>query len=151
MKKLTIVKLDHQGREVDRYWGEVLSHTDSKIVLETHFAGDEINVGGIVLREGDSFHETFYFRRWYNIFEIYDGGTGQIKGWYCNVCHPAAMDGDAVSYRDLALDLLVFPDGKQIVLDEDEFEDLQIPIRVKNDALAALRELQTKFKREEAG
>jgi len=151
MKKLTIVKLDYQGREVTRYPGEVLSHTHSKIVLETHFAGDDIDVAGLVLRVGDSFHETFYFRRWYNIFEIYDGGTKRIKGWYCNVGYPAEMDGDVVSYRDLALDLLVFPDGKQIVLDEDEFEDLPIPLKVKKDAIAALRELQVKFKREGAG
>ena len=55
------------------------------------------------------------------------------------------MDGGVVSYRDLALDLLVFPDGKQIVLDEDEFEALQIPQADKDEAIAALRELQLKF------
>jgi predicted RNA-binding protein associated with RNAse of E/G family len=61
------------------------------------------------------------------------------------------MDGDVVSYRDLALDLLVFPDGKQIVLDEDEFEVLQIPQADKENAVAALRELQFKFKEEGSG
>jgi predicted RNA-binding protein associated with RNAse of E/G family len=151
MKKVTIVKLDHQGHEVTRYPGEVLSHTDSKIVLETHFTGDDIDVGGLALCRGDGLNETYYFRRWYNIFEVYDGGTGQIKGWYCNVGYPAEMDGDVVSYRDLALDLVVFPDGKQIVLDEDEFEDLHIPQADKDEALTALGELQLKFEKKGAG
>jgi hypothetical protein len=142
------VKLDHQGCEVTRYPGEVLLHTEEKIVLETHFMGEDIDIGGIVLHVGVSFHESFYFRRWYNIFEIYEGDTDKIKGWYCNVSYPVEMKGEEVYYRDLALDLLVFPDGKQVVLDEDEFEDLQIPEADKDKAMAALRELQEKFKKE---
>ncbi len=36
------------------------------------------------------------------------------------------LDGDCLSYVDLALDLLVFPDGRQFVLDEDEFLKLDL-------------------------
>jgi hypothetical protein len=151
MKKLTIVKLDHQGREVACYPGEVLVHTRSEITLKTHYTGDDIDFHGLALCPGDRLHETFYFRRWYNIFEVYDGDTEQLKGWYCNIGYPAEINGDRVSYRDLALDLLVFLDGRQIVLDEDEFEALIIPQADKEEALAALRELQIKFKREGAG
>jgi hypothetical protein len=148
MKILTVVKLDHQGREVNRYPGKFLLHTEEKIVLETHFNGEDIDVGGIVFHVGVSFHESYYFRRWYNIFKIYERDNGQIKGWYCNVSYPVEMNGDEVCYRDLAIDLLVFPDGRQIVLDEDEFEEIQIPKADKDKAMAALRELQVKFKKE---
>jgi predicted RNA-binding protein associated with RNAse of E/G family len=146
MGKLTVIKLDHQGNEVTRYPGEVLLPTGSKIVLKTYFAGNDIDVGGLALCNGDRLHETFYFQRWYNIFEVYDGDAGQVKGWYCNVGYPAEMDGNILSYRDLALDLVVLPDGRQIVLDEDEFEDLHIPTADKENAISALRELQVKFK-----
>jgi predicted RNA-binding protein associated with RNAse of E/G family len=151
MKNLTIIKLDHQGNEVTRYPGEILLLTGSKVVLKTYFAGNDIDVGGLVLRNGDRLHETFYFQRWYNIFEVYDGDAGQVKGWYCNIGYPAEMDGKILSYRDLALDLLVFPDGKQIILDEDEFEDLNFPLADKENAISALQELQVKFRQDGVG
>jgi predicted RNA-binding protein associated with RNAse of E/G family len=151
MKNLTIIKLDHQGNEVTRYPGEILLLTGSKVVLKTYFAGNDIDVGGLVLRNGDRLHETFYFQRWYNIFEVYDGDAGQVKGWYCNIGYPAEMDGKILSYRDLALDLLVFPDGKQIILDEDEFEDLHFPLADKENAISALQELQVKFRQDGVG
>jgi predicted RNA-binding protein associated with RNAse of E/G family len=151
MRKLTVIKLDHQGKEVTRYPGEVLMLTGSKIVLKTYFAGIDIDVGGLTLCNGDRLHETFYCQRWYNIFEVYDGDTSQVKGWYCNVGYPAEMDGNILSYRDLALDHLVFPDGRQMVLDEDEFEVLHIPMTDKENAISALQELQVKFRPDGVG
>jgi len=50
-----------------------------------------------------------------------------------------------VAYRDLALDLLVYPDGSQLILDEDEFAVLQVPDEEKAKALAALEELKIIF------
>ena len=67
----------------------------------------------------------YYTDRWYNIFEIYDRDDGQIKGWYCNIGKPAVIEDGVVSYVDLALDLWVSADGKQTILDEDEFEELE--------------------------
>jgi hypothetical protein len=46
----------------------------------------------------------------------------------------------------LALDLLVFPDGRQIVLDEDEFNALPLSEAERQSALAALAELQALFR-----
>ena len=50
-----------------------------------------------------------------------------------------------ISYVDLALDLIVFPDGRQLVLDKDEFTSLEIPEHIRRNALSALTDLQTKF------
>lgn len=151
MKKITICKLDHQGKEVFRYGGKIQLLTEDKIVLETHFSAYDIEFHGMTFNEGDLFLETFYFHRWYNIYEIHDRENGCLKGWYCNVGYPAELDGDVVSYRDLALDLLVFPDGHQLVLDEDEFEVLPISSADRQSAISALKELQVKFKRVEGG
>ncbi len=65
-----------------------------------------------------------------------------IKGWYCNVCYPPEIVDGEIRYVDLALDLLVYPDGTQQVLDEDEFESLNLPPEVEEQALRALEELK---------
>jgi hypothetical protein len=51
-----------------------------------------------------------------------------------------------LAYDDLALDLLVYPDGRQLVLDEDEFQGITISTEERRCALKALRELRRLFK-----
>lgn len=98
------------------------------------------------LSAGDRFVETYYTNRWYNMFEIHAREDDHLRGWYCNISHPAEIDGNTLSYIDLALDLLVFPDGRQVVLDEDEFADLEISPKIRGQARQALTELQAMFR-----
>lgn len=90
--------------------------------------------------------EIYFNDRWYNIFEIHDREDDSLKAWYCNVTLPAEFENGTVSYVDMALDLLVFPDGRQLVLDEDEFEALHLDQSQQQNALAALEELKLIFK-----
>ena len=90
--------------------------------------------------------ETFYSDRWYNIFEIYDRDDGKLKGWYCNIGKPAVLEDGIVSYVDLALDLWVSADGKQTVLDEDEFEELELDDDTRQNALTGLEDLRQSLK-----
>jgi hypothetical protein len=94
------------------------------------------------LRRGDRFVESFYTDRWYNVFAVYDVETATFKGWYCNIARPAAIAPGGLTCEDLALDLLVFPDGRSIVLDVDEFEALSLTGEEQQHALSALEELQ---------
>ena len=100
----------------------------------------------LFLKTGDRFVEYYYSDRWYNIFAIHDRDDGKIKGWYCNIGQPAVIDDGIVSYVDLALDLWVSVDGKQTVLDEDEFEELKLNEELKTGALNGLDELKGLFK-----
>jgi protein associated with RNAse G/E len=50
-----------------------------------------------------------------------------------------------LSYVDLALDLWVAADGKQSILDEAEFNELDLDPETRRQALAALAELQAHF------
>jgi predicted RNA-binding protein associated with RNAse of E/G family len=102
----------------------------------------------MLFRKNDRFVEMYYSDRWYNIFEIHDREDDHLKGWYCNIGYPAEIEKQHVSYRDLALDLLVFPDGRQLVLDEDEFESLGLEPEVSQQAWHALEELQDQFKKQ---
>lgn len=142
---ITVSKLDINGRETWRYSGKILWSGETFVQLEALFDRDDAVFHGITLRRGDRFVEIFYSDRWYNIFEIYDREENVLKGWYCNIGLPAEIEDGRVSYRDLALDLLVFPDGRQLVLDEDEFAELELNDDQRRLARAALAELQALF------
>jgi protein associated with RNAse G/E len=146
MATITVIKRDFNGEETWRYSGELLELTDRRVVLEAIFDREDRLFYGMPLRMGDRFVETYYFDRWYNIYKVYSREEGSLRGWYCNIGSPAVMNGDTLSYIDLALDLLVFPDGRQVVLDEDEFALLPIPDDTREKAASALNELQTLFR-----
>lgn len=142
MDQITVVKRDINMHETWRYPGRILKHTESTITIEAFFNRPDMQFHEINLREGDRFIETFFTDQWFNIFAIYDLRTDHFKGLYCNVSYPAEIEDSEISYIDLALDLLVFPDGRQIVLDQDEFELLPISKEIKKRAETALQELK---------
>ena len=143
---IRVRKRNEHGQVTWEYTGEVLERGENFVRLEARFNRSDMPFQGIVLKLNDRFVETFYTERWYNIFEIHDRDDDSLKGWYCNVGHPAVWDEpDAISYRDLALDLWVTPAGAQTVLDEDEFEAADLDPATRARALEALGELQALF------
>jgi predicted RNA-binding protein associated with RNAse of E/G family len=145
MSPITVIKRNLQGKETWRYTGRELKRDKTSVQLEAHFSRPDIPFHGILLGKGDRFVETFYTDKWYNIFEIHDRDDDRLKGWYCNIGEPAVIKRDTVSYIDLALDLLVYPDGRQLVLDEDEFNALSLSPKVQAKAISALDSLQAIF------
>ncbi len=146
-EKLVVVKLNTQGDETWRYPAVLLQRTDQAALIEAHFNRDDLQFHGILLGRGDRFMEAYFTRRWFNIFEIHDRASDELKGWYCNVTRPAVFIDGRIEYVDLALDLLVYPDGKTLLLDEDEFEELELGAGERRRALAAADELQELFQR----
>lgn len=142
---MKILKKNLAGEVTWQYEGEVLRREENLIVIEARFNREDMPFQGITLKRGDRFVETFYNDRRYNIFEIHDREDDALKGWYCNIALPAVILADEVSYVDLALDLWVSSDGRQVVLDEDEFAALSLDEESKRSAYAALREVQRKF------
>jgi len=140
--KIVVIKKNPKLEEVWRYEGEIISKQKNEIRIEARFNRDDLPYYGVLLKRNDIFLETFFSDKWYNIFEIYDRDDHQLKGWYCNVCHPAVFDQNTITYIDLAIDLFVFTDGTQFVLDLDEFEDLNLDNQTKKEALIALEQLK---------
>jgi uncharacterized protein len=145
VEETIVVKCNIEGKETWRYPGEILRRDENSILLAAHFNRPDLLFHGMLLAEGDLFIEIYFTDHWFNIFEIHDRKDGSLKGWYCNVTRPAVFKDGQVSYIDLALDLLVFPDGKQIVLDEDEFIELKLNEQAQQNALAALEQLKQIF------
>lgn len=142
---IDVIKLNISGAETWRYRGEVIARRPEAVLLQALFDREYGDLHGISLNRGDRFVEAYYSGRWYNIFEIYDRENGRLKGWYCNVTMPAQISAQEIRYVDLALDLLVYPDGRQLVLDEDEFAALDAPEEVCAGARCGLEELQALF------
>ncbi len=129
------------------YEGVLLSRDENSVTLEALFDRVDMPFQDVVFRTGDRFVEYYYSDRWYNIFAIHDKDNGKIKGWYCNIGKPAVIEDDIVSYVDLALDLWVSANGEQTVLDEDEFEALDLNEELTLAALSGLEELKLSFKK----
>lgn len=140
---ITIRKLNLAGQEVFAYSGEVVARTPTSVVVEALFTRyDRLDLGYTVFERNDRFVEYFYTDRWYNIFEIHAVRDDHLRGWYCNVARPAEIAQDTISAVDLALDVFIYPDGRTLLLDEDEFEELNLDEAERQNALAAVAELE---------
>jgi protein associated with RNAse G/E len=142
MSEITVYKLDGSGREVWQYPATVLERAPDRIRLAADFNRDDMDLGYTTFARGDRFIETFYSDRWYNIFAVYTGEDGSLKGWYCNICRPAEISDTAVRCEDLTLDLWVTPDGESLVLDEVEFAASELSLEERTQGHEALWELR---------
>ncbi|HEU0292629.1 MAG TPA: DUF402 domain-containing protein [Anaerolineales bacterium] len=143
--KIKVQKKDPAGKVLIEYEGDELRRDEHSITLEALFTREDMLFMDVTFKKGDRFVEYYYFDRWYNIFVVYDRDDGKIKGWYCNIGKPAVIEDQVVSYIDLALDLWVSAAGKHSVLDQDEFEALDLDNETKRSALRALEDLKMLF------
>ena len=143
--RIKVQKKNPAGKVTYEYEGMLLSRDEHSVVLEALFDRADMPFMDVVFKTGDRFVEYYYTDRWYNIFAVHDRDDGDVKGWYCNIGKPAVIEESVVSYIDLALDLWVSVSGEQTVLDEDEFEALDLNEELKTGALRGLDELKRLF------
>ncbi|MEN9939033.1 MAG: hypothetical protein RLZZ387_5612 [Chloroflexota bacterium] len=124
MSQMTVhlVKPD-KGKTVT-YAAELLHSVAGYALVRAHWVRGRLDLGYTVFETGDVFLEHFYANRWYNVFELH-AADGALKGWYCNVTRPAQISAETIVSEDLALDLFVSADRRELLrLDVDEFEAL---------------------------
>jgi uncharacterized protein len=141
--EVLVRKLGYDGREIF-HWTGTLTHQDlDSLVVEARFNVNRVDLGYVVMERGDLFVEFYYPQRWFNVFQIFSA-QGILKGWYCNLSTPAVVWEGEITYRDLALDLFVRPDGTWVEDDRDEYERNRATLYRPEDVAAAetgLREL----------
>lgn len=142
MPSFTVIKRDAASQEELRYCGVLHQQTTAFVCIDATFELADRDLGYMQLRRGDRFREWFYFGRWYNIFRVGDARSGALKGWYCNITRPPSLDGEQIGADDLCLDLFVYPDGRALLLDEDEFAQLAIDRDERAAAWRAVAELR---------
>lgn len=151
MSTVIVHKLDHRGNEVWRYDGKELERSESSLVLEARFDREAVQAGSIEIQPKDIFIEAFFEDRWYNIFEIYGAADAQLKGWYANIARPARIEGEHIYQEDLAIDITVSADHSDVqVLDQEEFEQLDLPPYDAGQARRTLTQLLTRADRGQA-
>ena len=127
-RRLQVRKLGYDGALRGTWSGELQAWAGPHLVLcavWTQPVYRDLDV--VTFEPGDVFLEHYYLDRWYAIWRVEHSPErgGGLKCWYCNVSTPPELQGDTLSFRDLALDLVVLPDGTTCVLDRDEFEALR--------------------------
>ena len=127
MTAFTVIKLDANGEFELSYKGALREQTDDFICVDAVFAFADRDLGYIQLRRGDRFREWFYRDRWFNIFRVRDRDSNALKGWYCNITRPPIIGARQVAAEDLCLDVFVYPDGRALLLDEEDFAELNLP------------------------
>jgi hypothetical protein len=63
-----------------------------------------------------------FFKEWFSVMQLI-GKDGDHLGYYVDVDTPIRKDNGEYYLTDLFLDLWVFPNGRHIELDRDEFEN----------------------------
>lgn len=97
-----------------------------------------MHLGYTIFEPGDTFVETYYRDEWFSIWEVQSHRNGRTKGWYCNVCQPIELEGDELRFVDMELDVFVYPDGRFVILDEDELLSANLPQAEQDAARAGL-------------
>ena len=127
-RDIMLAKLDPQGREVARYAGRVIRvhQAESWVEVEARWTNRSVVVHGLPFRTGDLLLESFSPVLPFNVFAVYST-AGHLRGWYANVTHPTRLDVSAETpllvWHDLYLDVVAFPDGTFVSVDEDELEE----------------------------
>ena len=118
----TVVKLRPNGAEATRYAGARIDAPEGWIAVRAQWVHGRMDLGYLVFEPDDWLDEFFAIERPYNAFALYRA-AGAFMGWYCNVTHPTAVDGRTITWHDLYVDVIVYPDGRTLVLDEDELAE----------------------------
>ena len=139
---ITVIKNDHTGREAWRYDARVLARYPDRIVLEGFFDIPDRDDGYFIWQQGDRMVETFYTDRWYNVFEVHDRETDKIRAYYCNITRPTVIVDGRIVWDDLSVDYFIYEDGRTLILDREEFDSLPLSDQEREQAKAALSEIQ---------
>lgn len=97
-----------------------------------------------LIEAGTVSYEYYWLDRWYNVFRFHTP-DGEFRNFYCNINMPPKFENGVLDYVDLDIDLIVWPDGRVVTLDEAEFESnaelFKYPETVLANARAAFDEL----------
>src|SRR5687767_12831740 len=115
----TVVKLRPDGSEAARYVGAELPAPAGWVAVRAQWRYGRVDIGCLAFEPGDILDEFFALDRPYNAFALHRA-DGEFVGWYCNVTYPTTVTSDAIYWHDLYVDVIAYPDGRTLVLDEDE-------------------------------
>lgn len=117
MQQITEIKTALTGK-VDRFVCDVVQHTPQRLVVLYRIPKAR-DVHGVWLPSGTVTVGYFWTDRRYNLYH-WLSAEGESLAHYFNIGDVKHLDADVLEWHDLAVDILVTPDGTVQVLDEDE-------------------------------
>lgn len=139
LARITEVKTTLAG-ERKTFACELLCQQETAAVVMYRMPSD-LQLEDLLLPEGSLSLGYFWEERAYNAYHWVDDKR-QTLALYFNICDNTRISAEQVAWRDLAVDILITPDLRCRVLDEDELPDdlehsLLARINATRDALCA--------------
>jgi len=92
-----------------------------------------------------------FYNQWFDIIELLDANH-RLIGYYCDVITPLVKQNGEYYLHDLILDLWVFPDGRLVELDWDEYyEAVQAGLMTPEEQKIAVKTLKRMVKETQQG
>lgn len=139
LRRITVNSLKFDGT-INRSWNcEFLGVCGERFDLRGEFEAtvSHPDLGTIAARTLS--YEYFWSDRWYSVFEFFDP-DGSFRNAYFNINQPPSLEGENLSYIDLDIDVVVWPDGRVVVLDESEFREHSVLFGYPDEVVDAARE-----------
>jgi uncharacterized protein len=124
-RNLTIQAKKYDGRVRKTWHGGVVSESTDLLILVAKFEEDVHHNDLGHIRAGTVSFEYFKLDKWYNMFRFHHP-TGELLAYYINISMPPILEGNTLSYVDLDIDVVVWPNKLVEVLDRDDFEKNQL-------------------------
>ena len=126
---MTITEIKHTlGGERKTFDCELLQRSPGEAVIVYRMPRD-VELEDILLRSGTLSLGYFWEERPYNAYHWIDENLDSVA-LYFNISDRTRIGEQSIEWRDLAVDILVSPDGRCRVLDEDELPaDLDAGLR----------------------
>jgi hypothetical protein len=117
-----IVKVSPLGKAPVRYPAQVIPSPGNWVAARAQWGHGAMDLGYLSFMSGDYLDEYFSLDRPYNAMALFREDHSFV-GWYCNVTLPTVVEDGEIHWHDLFIDVIVYPDGTTLVLDEDELEE----------------------------
>ena len=116
-------------------------HAEFGHVIAIYRMPEELQLEDVLLPRGTVSYGYFWQDQPYNAYHWIDN-DGQTLALYLNICDNTRMSPDRIEWRDLMVDILITPDRRCRVLDENELPDdldtdLRAHIEITRDWLCA--------------
>jgi len=122
------MKIRYRRGPIITVYEQELLHDDGRlIVTRAPFRPSASLLAQVPGLEQEQEYQAIWFviaGEWHDLGKVYTP-DGELVGYYCDIIRPPRRTADGLEIDDLFLDLWIFPDGRHIVLDEEELEEAQ--------------------------